>query len=187
MSDDILLAVQNTQVLVPEETWLGNLGPGGIGIIMIGMTILVARGRLGTVGVWCTQRIDGWEQRRQEKAAKADRTAFPFDWRSTFSALFGFLGTTAILGTNGSMSSIAQWGQDLLLLLGDVWIISDLGMGGVSLLLLFLVFQNKDDPISDLRWGCVIAIAFPLGGGVFANASEWAANFLTNMLNGWAS
>lgn len=168
VSDLVLAAAPVVKMEVSSGSWLGNVGSGFLAFLFCGVSYWLAKNNHGPWGPWVAGKLG----------------KISWDWKSLMTAVFGFLGVTAALGSTGWMAGIAQWAQGIF-----TWpIVQDLfswvGMSGICVAILIKIWLKKDDNIHDLIWGGVAALALPLGGGFWTQTSLAAGNFLVNLLNG---
>lgn len=166
MTIDIAAQVQT--VTVPEGSWVGNMGSAGVGAVILIGSWYMAKHSILLYGPWVKDRL---------KNVK-------FDWKSPMSLLFGFFGVTAILGSTSVFGDFIRWLQSVITGLGDIAIFASIGMGAFCFISLIMVFRDSEDPIQDMKWGYGLAIMFPLGGGMFAEASIQAGNLLVSAMGG---
>jgi hypothetical protein len=162
-----MAAAPVVQMQASTGGWLGNVGSAFLGFVLFGVSIILAKNNKGPWGPWLANKVK-WE----------------WDWKSLMSALFGFFGVTALLGSTGAIGDFSQWMQSLFTWLGAVEIVNTIGMAGICVLVGLKVWLHKDDNIHDIVWGGVAALAFPLGGGIWVSASMSAGNLLVNLMNG---
>lgn len=162
------LAAQAQTITVPDGSWVGNMGSAGVGAVLLFGSWYMAKHSILLYGEWVANRLQNVK----------------FDWKSMMSLLFGFFGVTAVLGSTGVFGDFTRWLQDVITNLGDIAIFASIGMGAFCLIALIMVFRKSDDPVQDMRWGYGLAIMFPLGGGMFSEASIQAGNLLVEAMGG---
>lgn len=186
-----LAFTQQQQIDVPENSWVGHTSMAGFGIILLTLAFLCIKGNKKSVqmgpwgpmfGVLMNKAITEPSKR---VATKWGGGSEGFDWRSLMTFLIGMWAMTSILSSSpGSVLSLAEWGQDLILRLRDWPILGDIGAGGLCFVLFFLAMRNKDDDKQDLIFGAVCGLLFPLGGGVFAQITlqigQWVPQIMQN-------
>lgn len=163
----MIFAWANTQVQVSQGSWLGNVGAGGLGVGILVGSIMLAKREKGPF----SNNMKG-------------RMTKKFDGFSLMCCALGFFGTTAILGSTGMIADFTHWMQDMVLNIQHIGFISTVGMGIVCLIVACKVFASANDPVPDIYWGGALALIFPLGGGVWAETSVWAANMLVQVMDG---
>ncbi|MFB7858759.1 hypothetical protein [Rhodococcus qingshengii] len=199
--NEIILSAQNAEVHVSKDSWYGDIGASGLGILIIFFTWYINRSGNKKVnvrvkpGAWLAGKIDTIFERREarakEKAAERGeeyREPFPIDWRSTLCALAGFFGITALLGSDSWASDRIVWVQEWAAGWESVGFFSSIGMGGICFIACFFtiraIYGDKYDGQKDLMWGGVLAILFPLAGGTFLSISNSAADALSGLFGG---
>ncbi|MBD3004853.1 hypothetical protein [Streptomyces sp. 5-10] len=66
-------------------------------------------------------------------------------------------------------------------------IVSDFGAVGSCVVMLLMALKNKNDSLSDVFWGVGCGIMWPLGGGMFTEASLQLAKIMSQAASmGWA-
>jgi hypothetical protein len=170
-----LAIVQQQQIDVPENSWVGHTTMAGFGIVLLVLSFLCIKGnkkgaQMGPwgplVGVLMNKAVT---EPTKRVASKWGGGSEGFDWRSLMTFLIGMWAVTSILSSSpGSVLSLAEWGQGIIMSLQGWPILEDIGAGGVCLVLIFLAMRNKGDDKADLIFGSVCGFFFPLGGGVFA-------------------
>ena len=173
-----VLAAPAVQMQANPNSWLGNAGSAFIGFALLMMAFMLAKEDAakgiqpkGPWGPWLAGKLDHVK----------------WDWKSLMSCLWGFFGTTALLGSVGVLGNISRWFQGLFDWVKNIEAISNVGMAGVCLFIAIMVWRRKNDNISDVRWGCVMALAFPLGGGLWSQISLATGNVLVSIMNGFPS
>lgn len=169
---DIAAAVQNTKI--PDGS--GNLSALGVGAAFLFIGWFTAKNSFLLYGPWLEKKLSNVE----------------YDWKSLMSFLIGFTGITVILGAPrqgmGIFSTIIDAPQSFLMWLGETWIGVAVGMWAICLFIfvytLKKAMKDKGDSISDIRWGCICAFAFPMGGWPFAWFSMVVANAVVELMNG---
>lgn len=163
----MILAIRNAEVAVEQGSWLGNLGAAGLGVVLVGGSMMLAK----------KQKLL-WNEKYKPKINKK------FDARSLISCLLGFAGVTALLGASGMISDLVRWMQGVFLWLGEIEMFASLGMACFTFFAVFKVLGDENDPDRDIVWGGVLALMFPLAGGMFASSSVAVANAMTQLVNG---
>jgi hypothetical protein len=173
--DSIVAAAPVVQMQSNPNSWFGNAGSAFVGVAFLLSAFMLARSDeakgikpKGPWGPWLAKKLDHVK----------------WDWKSLMSCLWGFFGTTALLGSVGVLGNLSRWFQGLFSWIKDIEFIANVGMAGVCLFILLMVWRRQNDNISDVRWGCVMGLAFPLGGGIWLQASLAVGNMLVNIMNG---
>lgn len=163
-----LAAAPVVQMQSSNGSFFGNVGAAFFAFLFLAVSWILAKNEKGPWGPWFGSKL--------EKVS--------WDWKSLMSAVFGFLGVTAALGSTGMIQDFSQWVQSLFEWLGAVEVVNTVGMAGVCVLIGLKVWLKRDDNIHDIIWGGVAALAFPLGGGIWTSTSLAAGNLLVNLMNG---
>lgn len=163
-----LAAAPVVQMQSSNNSVFGNIGAGFLAFLFLVVSYILAKNEKGPWGPWVGGKL--------EKVS--------WDWKSLMSAVFGFLGVTAALGSTGMIQDFSQWMQSLFVWLGAVEVVNTFGMAAICVLIGLKVWLHKDDNIHDIIWGGIAAIAFPLGGGIWTATSLAAGNLLVNLMNG---
>lgn len=187
-------AVQQQQIQIPENSWAGHTTMAGFGIVLLVVSFMAIRGRKRADG--SSQPMLLWgplvgslmnkavTQPSQRLMQKWDKNYEGFDWKSLMTFLVGMWAVTSILSSSpGTVLSLAEWFQSLILKLSGWPILADIGAGGVCLLLGFLAMRKKDDDKADLIFGSVCGFFFPLGGGIFAQITFQVGNWIPSVMN----
>lgn len=186
----MFLAVQQQQINIPENSWAGNMSMAGFGIILLVISFLCIKGNKKGVamGPWgpmtnvvMTKLVTQPTKRIGDKWSGGSSEGL--DWKSLMTFLIGMWAMTSILSSSpGSVLSLAEWFQGLILELADWPIISDIGAGGICLFLGFLALRNKDDDNADLIYGAACGFIFPLGGGSWADITFQIGNWIPQIM-----
>lgn len=183
------LAVQQQQIQIPENSWAGHMSMAGFGIILLVMSFLCIKGNKKGVamGPWGPMfgalMNKAVTQPTQRMAQKWGGGSDGFDWKSLMTFLIGMWAMTSILSSSpGTVLSLVEWFQGLVLGVADWPILSDIGAGGICLFLVFLAMRNKDDDKADLTYGAICGFFFPLGGGMFAEFTLWVGNWIPKIM-----
>jgi hypothetical protein len=168
MSNVIVAAAPVVQMHANKGSAFGNVGAAFFAFVFLVVSWILAKHNKGPWGPWFGKKLENVK----------------WDWKSLMSAVFGFLGVTAALGSTGMVQDFSQWIQSLFEWLGAVEIVNTIGMAGVCVLIGLKVWLKRDDNIHDIVWGGVAALAFPLGGGMWTATSLAAGNLLVNLMNG---
>jgi hypothetical protein len=187
-----LALVQQQRISVPEDSLLGHISMAGFGIVLL------------IISVWC---INGTKKKKvpmgpwgpmfgilmdkavtQPTKRMADKwsggTSEGFDWRSLMTFLIGMLSVTAILSsTGGFVLSLADFVQGLVLKMSGWPVVTDIGAGGICLLLGFMAMRNRGDDKADLGYGAVCGFFFPLGGGVFSQITLQVGHWIPQIMH----
>lgn len=185
-----LALVQQQQIDVPETSWLGHTTMAGFGIALLVLSVWcikgnkkgVAMGPWGPMfGILMNKAVTDPTKRM---ATKWGGGSEGFDWRSLMTFLIGMLGMTAILSsTGGFVVDMVGFFQGLVLKLSGLPVLSDLGAGGICLLMGFLAMRNKDDDKADLTYGAVCGFFFPMGGGLFAQITLQVGHWIPQIMH----
>lgn len=183
------LAIQQQQINVPENSWAGHMSMAGFGIILLVISILCIKGNkkgvpMGPWGLMWGALMDKTVTKPTGRLmAKHGGSGEGFDWKSLMTFLIGMWAMTSILSSSpGTVLSLVEWFQGLVLNLANWPILQDIGAGGICLFLGFLAMRNKDDDKADLIYGSVCGFFFPLGGGVFAEITLWIGNWIPQIM-----
>lgn len=194
---DSLAVVQQQVVSVPETSWVGTMSMAGVGIVLLGLSYLCIKGRKDAatgasvpIGPWgplfgsIGDRLIGQSSARLYDKAFKRKGSEGFDWRSAMTFVFGLFGMTAILSSQpGTVLSLAQWAQGLVLKIADWPIVSDLGAAGLCVFLGFLAMRNRGDDVKDLSYGALCGLIWPLGGGWAANITFHVGHWIPQILH----
>lgn len=202
---NIYLALQQQQVDIPENSWVGHTSMAGIGILLLVLSVMCIKGRKpkgadkgskervpmflwGPVATALGDRlITQPTQRMFDKVAgvKEGQASVTegLDWRSLMTWSIGTFSTTALLSSRpGDVLSVAEWFQGLVLSIADWPILSDLGAAGLCFVLLILAMRSRDDDMKDLMYGALCGLIWPLGGGWFAGVTFDIGNWIPQLL-----
>lgn len=184
-----LAIVQQQQIDVPQNSWMGQTTMAGFGLALFILALWCIKGNKKNVamgpwgpmfGMLMNKAVTEPTKRMATKWGGGDEG---FDWKSLMTFLIGMWAMTSIVSsTGGFLVSVVGWFQDLLMALKDWPIISDLGVGGICLLMLFLAMRNKDDDKQDLIFGAVCGFFFPMGGGVWAEITLQIGNWIPQIM-----
>lgn len=163
-----LAAAPVVQMRADNSSWFGNVGSAFLALVFLGVTYVLAKNNKGPWGPRLDKRLSHWD----------------WDWKSLMSAVFGFLGVTALLGSTGILGNFARWMQELFTWLGGFEVVQNVGMAGICVIIGIKIWMQKNDNLNDIRWGGIAALAFPLGGGIWTQTSLAAGNFLVGLLHG---
>lgn len=170
-----LAITQQQQIEVPNNSWVGHTTMAGFGIILLVVSFLCIKGNkkgnaMGPWGPMFSMLMNkAVTDPTKRMATKWGGGSEGFDWKSLMTFLIGMWAMTSIVSsTGGFVLSLVGWFQGLVLTLGGWPVLSDIGAGGICLLLFFLAMRNQDDSKSDLTYGAICGFFFPLGGGIFA-------------------
>ena len=189
-----LSIMQQQQIDVPQNSWLGHTTMAGFGLALFAIAILCIKGNKAgvpmgpwgpMVGVLMNKAVT---EPTKRIATKWGGGSEGFDWRSLMSFMVGMWAMTSIVSsTGGFLVNLVDWVQGLLMSMKDFPLISDLGMGGICLLLLFRAMRNTNDDKADLIFGAACGFLFPLGGGGFAELTfkigQWIPHLMQNPFN----
>lgn len=185
----ILALTQQQEIQVPENSWVGHTTMAGFGIILFIISVMcikgnkkgIAMGPWGPMfGVLMNKAVT---EPTKRMATKWGGGSEGFDWKSLMTFLIGMWAMTSIVSsTGGFMLSLVDWFQGLVMMLSGWPVLSDIGAGGICLLMAFLAMRNKDDDKQDLVFGAVCGFFFPLGGGIFAEMTLQIGNWIPQIL-----
>ena len=169
---DLAAAIQNTKI--PEGS--GNVKALGVGLAFLFIGWFMAKHKFLLYGDWLEGKL----------------SEVKFDWKSLMSFLLGFAGVTVVLGAPrqgmGIFSTIIDAPQAFFAWIGETGVGAAVGMWFFCLIIfvytLKKAMKDKDDCISDIRWGGICAFAFPMGGWPFAWVSMTVANAVVELMNG---
>lgn len=190
-----LAVVQQQVVSVPETSWIGNMSMAGVGLTLLGLSFLCIRGRevSGTrepIALWgplfgsLGDRFIGAPSIRLYNSAFKRNDCKGFDWRSAMTFSFGLFGMTAVLSSQaGTVLSLMQWAQEMVLKFANWPIISDLGAAGLCVFLGFLAMRNRGDDMKDLSYGALCGLIWPLGGGWAAGITFHVGHWIPQLLH----
>lgn len=191
-----LAALQQQQIRVPENSWIGHMSMAGFGIILLAASAFCIKGRkrkgsgeVVPMGPWgplivsLGDRIITQPTKRLFDKLSGRTDSEGLDWKSLMTWGFGAFSMTAILSSQpGTVLTLAHWVQDLLLKASGLPILQDIGAAGLCFIMLLLSLRNRDDDMKDLMYGAVSGFVFPLGGGIFAettfNIGQWIPQLL---------
>ena len=184
-----LAAVQQQVIDVPNNSWVGHTTMAGFGIMLMVIAVMCIKGNKRGVpmGPWGPMVGAGMNKLVTEPtkrlATKWGGGGEGFDWKSLMTFFIGMWAVTSVLSsTPGTMLNLVEWFQGLVLSLSSWPILSDVGAGGICLLLFFLAMRNKDDDKKDLIFGAVCGFFFPLGGGIFAEITLQIGNWIPQLM-----
>lgn len=186
----MILALQQQQIEVPETSWVGHTTMAGFGIILLVVSVMCIKGNkkgvpMGPWGPMVAALMNKVVTEPSKRvASRWGGGSEGFDWKSLMTFLIGMWAVTSILSsTPGTMLSIVEWFQGLVMGLAQWPVLSDIGAGGICILLFILAMRNKDDDKSDLIYGSICGFFFPLGGGVFAEITLQIGNWIPQVMN----
>lgn len=171
----ILAVIQQQQVEVPENSWVGHTTMAGFGVILFAISLICIKGNKkgNAMGPWgpmfgflMNKIITEPSKRIAQKWEGGDEG---FDWRSLMTFLIGMWAMTSIVSsTGGFLVDLVDWVQGMVISLSGWPVLSDIGAGGICFLLFILAMRNKGDDKKDLAFGAICGFLFPLGGGSWA-------------------
>lgn len=186
----IIAITQQQQIDIPEGSWAGNTTMAGFGIILLVISFMCIKGNKkgkkmflwgNFVGALGNKAITEPTKRMATKMGGAGDEGF--DWRSLMTFAVGMWAMTSIMSSSpGTVLDLVEFFQDLVMNLADWPIISDIGAGGICLLLLFLAMRGKGDDKNDLVYGSLCGFFFPLGGGWMAELTLQIGNWIPQVM-----
>lgn len=188
---NLAAAVQQQQTInIPQTSWVGVTTMAGFGFVLLIVSVMCIKGNKRGVpmGPWGPMfgALMGKVVTEPTKrmATKWGGGGDGFDWKSLMTFFVGMWAVTSILSsTPGTLLNLIGWFQNLVMGLSSWPILSDLGAGGICLLLFFLAMRNKDDDKADLVYGAVCGFFFPLGGGIFAQITFQIGHWIPQVMN----
>jgi hypothetical protein len=184
-----LALTQQQQIDIPQNSWVGHTTMAGFGIILFVVSVMCIKGnkkgvKMGPWGPMFGVLMDkAVTQPTKRMATKWGGGSEGFDWKSLITFLIGMWAMTSIVSsTGGFVLSLVDWFQGLVMTLSGWPVLSDIGAGGICLLMAFMAMRNKDDDKSDLIYGAVCGFFFPLGGGIFAEMTLQIGNWIPQVL-----
>lgn len=188
------LALQQQQIQISETSWVGHTTMAGFGVILLVISFLSIKGRKRKDGsrtgmfLWgpmfgalMNKLVTQPTQRMAQKWGGGDEG---LDWKSLMTFLVGMWAVTSILSSApGTLLNLAEWFQSLITMMSGWPILADIGAGGLCFFLIFLAMRNKDDDKSDLAYGALCGLIFPLGGGSFAEITLAIGNWIPEVMN----
>lgn len=187
----MFLAVAQQQTIdVPENSWVGHTTMAGFGIILLVIAFMCIKGNKKGVpmGPWGPMfgalMNKAVTEPTKRMASKWGGGSEGFDWKSLMTFLIGMWAMTSIVSsTGGFVVDLVDFFQGIVTTLGGWPVLSDIGAGGICLLLFFLAMRNKDDDKTDLVFGAICGFFFPLGGGIFAEITLRIGNWIPQVMN----
>ena len=183
-------AVQQQQIDIPENSWVGHTTMAGFGVMLLLASVLCIKGnKKGSpmllwgpmVGALGNRYITDPSKRFAQKWGGGDEG---FDWRSFMTFLIGMLGVTSILSAaGGNLVDVALWLQELLTNAFHLPFLNDFGAPGLCVVLSLFAMRNKGDDYADLTYGGLCALVFPLGGGSWAEVTLWIGNWIPHLMH----
>jgi hypothetical protein len=173
----IIAAMQQQQISVPENSWVGHTTMAGFGIMLLVISVMCIKGNKKSIpmGPWgpmfgaLMNKVVG-EPTKRLFSKWGSSGSEGLDWKSLMTFFIGMWAMTSIVSsTGGTVLNLVNWFQDLVLKMSGWPVLSDIGAGGICILLFVLAMRNKDDSKQDLTFGAVCGFFFPLGGGAFAS------------------
>lgn len=156
-------------ISVDQGGWLGNISAAGVGAVLLWGSNRLMKANKGPWGPFLESKLSNVK----------------FDWKSTMSFIIGFMGVTLLLGSGDNwLRNALTWIQSLLTGLGNIDLFAAFGMAAFCVVAVIKIYADANDPEKDMRWGMVCAVLFPLGGGIFAQASLYTGGLLAGALNG---
>lgn len=184
----ILAITQQQQIEIPENSWVGHTTMAGFGLVLFMVSLWCIKGNKDgkKMGLWSPVVVGLMDKAVTEPTKRISAKwggSEGFDWRSLITFLVGMWAMTSIVSsTGGFLVNLVGWFQNLFMALKDWPIISDLGAGGICLLMAFLAMRNKDDDKQDLIYGAVCGFFFPLGGGAWAELTLQIGNWIPQIM-----
>lgn len=185
-----LAIAQQQQIEIPENSWIGHTTMAGFGIILFVISFLSIKGNKsgqqmflwgGLVKALMTKAVAQPTSRMMTKMHGGPSEGL--DWRSLMTFFVGMWGMTSIVSsTGGFVISMVGWFQDLVMMLAEWPILSDVGAGGICFLLLILAIRNRDDDMKDLAFGAACGFFFPMGGGSWAELTLQIGNWIPQIM-----
>lgn len=192
----MILALQQQQIDVPQNSWVGHMSMAGVGIVMLVFSAWCIRGRkrkgsgeIVSMGPWGPlivsvgdRLITDPTKRMLDKWSKRDDME-GIDWKSLMTWGFGAFGMTAIVSSQpGAILSIVEWFQGIILGIADWPVIADIGAAGLCFFLLGMAMRSRDDDMKDLMYGAICGFLWPLGGGWFADVTFAIGQWIPQLL-----